>query len=366
MYKHMTLFATAVVGILSVSCDHNDDNVPDGPDRLELVFADDTYQLTGVAITAEGRLFTNYPLWSSTYQYALVESKEGNQVSPYPNESMNSWQNGQPGMDKWVCVQAVYCDDQNYLWIVDPAAPMMETVVPDGPKLVKINPQTNTIERTFSLDSITSDTSYVNDVRVDTERGFAYMTNSSEGGILVIDINSGAMKQVLQNHYSVRSDPNYTFVVDGKELTKDGKPVKMHSDGIALTPDGEWLYYKPLTDDKLYRIATERLRNMTLAESDLEAAVEDLGHFTTTDGMTFDQNGNLYLGDIQQSRIMRISPTHEMTEVIRDERLIWPDSYAVSKDGFLYISCSQIQKQPDYNEGVNKRTSPYTIYRMRL
>jgi hypothetical protein len=73
-------------------------------------------------------------------------------------------------------VQAVYCDDQNYLWIVDPAAPMMETVIPDGPKLVKINPQTNAIEKTFSLDSITSDTSYINDVRIDTKRGFAYMT----------------------------------------------------------------------------------------------------------------------------------------------------------------------------------------------
>ena len=45
--------------------------------------------------------------------------------------------------------------------------------------------------------------------------------------------------------------------------------------------------------------------------------------------------------------------------------LIWPDSYAIA-DGYLYITCSQINKQPDYNNGVNKRTSPYTVYRMKL
>jgi streptogramin lyase len=31
-------------------------------------------------------------------------------------------------------------------------------------------------------------------------------------------------------------------------------PAKFNSDGIALTPDGQWLYFKPLSDDKLYRI----------------------------------------------------------------------------------------------------------------
>jgi len=30
--------------------------------ELELQFSDNTYQLTGVAISKQGRLFTNYPL----------------------------------------------------------------------------------------------------------------------------------------------------------------------------------------------------------------------------------------------------------------------------------------------------------------
>jgi sugar lactone lactonase YvrE len=333
--------------------------------QLELVFSDNTYQLTGVAISAKGRLFTNYPLWSDTYKNALVEIKD-KQALPFPNEELNSWKEGQPGKNKWVCVQAVYVDDQDFMWVVDPASPKMNKVYEQSHKLVKLNLSNNSIERTYTFMGVADEKSYINDVRVDTKLQFAYLTNSGTGGIVVVDLNSGNARQVLQAHYSVHSDPNFKFIIDGKELTKDNVPVKMHSDGIALSPDGMWLYYKPLTDDKLYRVKTEDLRNESLNAQQLAGKVQDLGKFVTTDGMTFDPAGNLYLGDLQKSAIVKISPDLKMSTLIQDDRLIWPDSYSVSKDGYLYVSCSQIQKQPDYNQGVNKRTTPYTIYRIKL
>jgi sugar lactone lactonase YvrE len=360
------LLAVMSGGTLSSSCNWDHGNPPHPHRKLELVFSDSTYQLTGVAVSASGRLFTNYPRWSDIYRYALVETKPGNGVIPYPNAEMNSWQPGQNGENKWVCVQAVYIDEGDKMWVVDPAAPKMEAVYQNSYKLVKIDVRTGQVERSYPFDGVASSKSYVNDVRVDTARQFAYLTNSNEGGIFVVNLRSGAVKQVLQDHYSVKSDPAYTFVIDGKELRKNGQPVKINSDGIALTPDGDWLYYKPLTDDKLYRIRTEYLRSDSLSSAALGAKVEDLGHFTTTDGMIFDRQGNLYLGDLQRYRIVRIDPTLEMTTVVQDSLLIWPDSYHISKDGYLYISCSQIHKQPEYNNGVNKRTSPYTIYRYKL
>jgi sugar lactone lactonase YvrE len=146
---------------------------------------------------------------------------------------------------------------------------------------------------------------------------------------------------------------------------KEGRPVKFNSDGIALTPDGNWLYYKPTTDDKLYRIETAALRNWSLNDAALEKKVQDLGHFVTTDGMIFDDRGNLYVGDLQRYSIIRIDPSLKLTTLVTDERLIWPDSYSIA-NGYLYISCSQIHKQPEYNNGVNKRVSPYTVYRLKL
>lgn len=332
---------------------------------LELVFEDHMHQLTGVAVSKKGRLFTNYPFWEGPHKYSLVEIIDGKQ-KPYPTEERNNWKEGEDGKNKWVCVQAVYIDDEDTMWVVDPACPQMKQVYQNSHKLVKINLETNTIERTYFFEGAASNKSYINDVRVDTQRGYAYLTNSNEGGILVVELESGNIRQILQDHHSVKSDPSYSFVMDGKELMKEGKPAKMQSDGIALTPDGNWLYYKPLTDDKLYRIRTEFLRDESLTDGEVAEWVEDLGPYTTTDGMIFDKKGNLYLGNLQTSTIMQVDKELKLTTILQDDSLIWPDSYSVSIDGFLYISCSQIHKQPEYNEGKNKRTSPYTIYKMKL
>src|SRR4051812_8523485 len=208
--------------------------------QLELLFEDDQYQLTGVAVSRKGRLFTCYPLWQGPHKYSLVEIVDG-KPRPYPNEEMNNWKQGDGGKTKWVCVQAVYIDDQDTMWVVDPACPQMKEVYQGSHKLVRINLSTNEVEQTYFFEGIASDKSYLNDVRVDTSKGFAYLTNSNEGGILVVDFASGKIRQLLQDHYSVKSDPSFTFQIDGHELMKEGKRAKMQSDGIALTPDGEWL-----------------------------------------------------------------------------------------------------------------------------
>src|ERR1700712_4737080 len=87
--------------------------------QLQQVFTDNTYQLTGVAVSAKGRMFVNYPLWSKIYKYAVVEVMPNGSVKPYPNLAMNSWTNGKDGKNAWVCVQAVYVDDNDFLWVVD-------------------------------------------------------------------------------------------------------------------------------------------------------------------------------------------------------------------------------------------------------
>jgi sugar lactone lactonase YvrE len=351
--------------LLLAACD---DEIPTHypPVKLEKVFSDSTYQLTGVAISKTGRLFTCYPYWSDIYQYAVVEIKDSVQKTPYPDVFMNSWKPGDNGLNKWVCAQAVYRDDENYLWVVDPASPKMQGVYQNSHKLVKINLADNSVLKTYSFAGVADEKSYVNDVRVDTKSKTAYLTNSNEGGILVVDLASGQSRQVLQGCSCVHTDSSYHFTVDGRELYKNGQVYKTQSDGIALTPDGQYLYFKPLTDDKLYRIKTAWLQDSKLSEAQLEAKVEYLGRYTTTDGMIFDKYGNLYLGDIEHYRIMRIDPKGSMTELIRDDRLIWPDSYSIDEEGYLYISCSQIQKQPDFNGGKSTRTSPYTIYRLHL
>jgi sugar lactone lactonase YvrE len=333
---------------------------------LEVVYQDSTYQLTGVAISKDGRLFTCYPLWSNTYKNAVAEITHGNPETPYPSQLMNSWVVGDSGMNKWVCAQAVYIDANNNLWVVDPASPYQRGVYENSQKLVEINLGTNTIMRTYPLTGVTDDQAYLNDVRVDVANNIAYITNSSEGGIVVVNLNTGAARQVLQGSSSVIADQTYILTIDGQQINKNGAPFYGNSDGLALAPDNSYLYYKPLTDHNLYRIPTADLQDTTLSPTVLSARVENLGTYVATDGMIMDQNGNLYLGDLEQHRIVKLDKNLKLTTVVQDSRLIWPDSYSISTDGYLYISCSQINLQPDFNNGANKRTTPYTIYKVKL
>ncbi|QEE50251.1 hypothetical protein FUA48_11880 [Flavobacterium alkalisoli] len=335
---------------------------------LEEVFSDSTYQLTGVAVSPDGRLFTNYPYWLEHHAASVVEIREGKPL-PYPDTGWNSFQKGDQGSDTFVCVQAVVADDKGYLWIVDAAGIGLGPVYKKANKVVKVRLSDNSIERIYRFpEQVVGTDSYLNDIRVDNTNGYAYMTSSSNGGIVVLNIVSGESRFVLHDSPSVKSDPSYHFTFNGKEFAMaDGSIPKIHSDGIALSPDKAWLYYKPLTDDKLYRVETKLLRDFATPLKTIAGNVQDLGHFVTTDGMVFDKAGNLYFGDLERSSIVKITPDLEMHTLITDpENLIWPDSYSVSQDGYLYISLSQIQLMPWFNNNVDKTEKPYRIVRLKI
>lgn len=336
--------------------------------QLEEVFADRTYQLTGVAVSPDGRVFTNYPYWLDQHRYSVVEIKEGKPV-PYPNAAWNSFTKGETGENTFVCVQAVVADEKGYLWIVDAAGIGLGPVYQKSNKVLKVNLATNQVERIYRFpESVAGKDSYINDIRIDNEQGYAYMTSSSNGGIVVFNIQTGESRLVLHDSPSVQSDPTYHFTVDGREFTKaDGSIPKINSDGIALSPDKAWLYYKPLTDNKLYRIHTTLLRDFKTPLTALADSVQPLGSFVTTDGMEFDQTGNLYVGDLEKSRIVKITPDLKMHTIVEDaSKLIWPDSYSISSDGYLYISASQIQRMPWFNANTNRTTYPYKIFRIKI
>lgn len=336
--------------------------------KLEQVFADSTYQLTGVAITGGNRLFINYPYWLDTHSYSVVEIRNG-RPTPYPNAEWNSFKKGQDGQNKFVCVQAVVADDKGFLWVVDAAGIGLGKVYQNSNKVVKINLATNLVERIYRFPAtVAGQEVYLNDIQVDNQSGYAYMTNSNSGGIVVLNLNSGESRMVLAHSTSVKSDPVYHFSPLGTELKKgDGSALKVNSDGIALTPDHSYLYYKPLTDNRLYRIKTALLRQFKISDDVLNKNVEDLGRVTTTDGMIFDKQGNLYVGDLEKNSILKITPDLKVQSIITDdEKLLWPDSYSISQDGYLYITSSQIHLMPWFHSGVDKFKKPFGVYRIKI
>ncbi len=204
--------------------------------------------------------------------------------------------------------------------------------------------------------------SYLNDVRVDTKRQIAYMTDSGLGAIIVLDLRTGTARRVLDSSPSVKAE-DIKIVIDGKRwgVQPDGSVRKVHSDGIALDKGGDYLYYQALTGRTLYRVATKDLRNEKLKSKELNAKLEQVAKTCVADGIEFGADGFLYITAIEDSAIKRLNVSaaeKSLDTVIKDARLVWPDSLSMRGDGFIYVTCSQI------NLGT-KPPTPYKIFRFK-
>ncbi|RPD49639.1 hypothetical protein DNI29_02230 [Hymenobacter sediminis] len=361
------LLTTGLAALLLLGgCTSNDDDDVAAPTLTNLNLAlapvaTSTVQWTGVAVTQQGRVFANFPrMETDTIPYSVAEVS-GTQATPFPDAEWNTWNRTLPPQNRFVCVQSVYVDANNFLWVLDAASPKMQGVVPGGAKLLKFDPTTRQLVQRFDFDeTVAFPTSYLNDVRVDTQNNFAYITDSGAGALIVVNLATKKARRLLGNHPSTKSE-NLILTVEGRVWRNaSGELPSIDSDGIALSPDRAYLYYHALTGRPLYRIATQYLRDENLPPTQLPQRIELLGNTNPPDGMIFDPAGNLYLTDIQNNAVTRITPSGELQLVAQDNQLKWPDSFSVGPDNSLYVTTSQLHIPR------KERTEPYRILKMTL
>jgi hypothetical protein len=127
-------------------------------------------RITGIAVSASGRKFSNYPpaLDPTDTKYTVAELKSNNTEVPYPSAEINSPPGGQINytaypatganyQDYLIGVQSVVVDPADRLWILDTgrASTPNGTMVPatyGGPKLIGVDLQTDRIFKTIVFD----------------------------------------------------------------------------------------------------------------------------------------------------------------------------------------------------------------------
>jgi sugar lactone lactonase YvrE len=309
-------------------------------DNFQLTeFAYSGYKWTGVAVSQEARVFVNYPRWS-TIPYSVCELIDS-QLVKYPNDEWNMWTGSTPPENHFVCVQSVYIDDEDFLWVLDPAS-IGGNVVEGGAKLIKVDLETDSVIQIIYFDnSITSGESYLNDVRIDTERGFAYITDSGKGAIIVVNLTNGTSRRLLDHHYSTKAEFS-TLSINGQTIN-----FEIHSDGLALDSVRNFLYYKALTGNSLYKIETEILRDTNLTNIQVESAVEFVIETLPCDAIEFHPDGKLFFTAIEENAIYYLTPSLDFTVALTDNRLKWPDSFSITPNGEIYVTTSRIYFPPD-------------------
>lgn len=324
-------------------------------------------QHAGVTISQTDRLFVNFPRWVDVPTPSVAEVVADGTLVPYPNEEMNAWdlEPGDSARDHFVSVQSVVVYD-DALWILDPASPYFRAVVPGGAKLVRVDLATNEVARTYHFDDESAPVkSYFNDVRF--ADGQAYISDSGLGAIVVVDLDTGKTRRLLEDHPSTKVEPGVEPMIGGRPWKfANGKVPQVHIDGIAVDPEREYVYYKPLVGLTLYRVPIAALLDESLTSSALGDRVERVADTEPTDGLEFDPEGNLYLTSLEENAIKVLRPDGRIELVASATDFQWPDSIAITRDGDLIFSTAQFHQLPDFNGGEDKRTQPYKIFRLKL
>jgi hypothetical protein len=111
-------------------------------------------QPTGIAVSSENRIFVSFPRWGRDPLYSVAEVLPEGSLRPYPDLSWNSWDKpgGKQPAAQFVCVQSVFVDNDDNLWILDPASPSFKGVVKGAAKLVKVNLAEDRVEQVIVFD----------------------------------------------------------------------------------------------------------------------------------------------------------------------------------------------------------------------
>ncbi|MCD2517020.1 major royal jelly family protein [Massilia sp. G4R7] len=252
------------------------------------------HQVTGVTVSERGRIFVNFPRWTEDAPVSVAEVLKDGSLRPYPDERWNAWRNVRRDeldpAQHWVCVQSVVADGRGSVWVVDPAAPAVDGLVPRGPKLVRIDLATDRVAQVIPFgQDVAIPGSYLNDVRFSNDGKYAYLTDAGQrGALVVVELASGKARRVLDGHPS----------------TQPEKGVVVRTDGLWIGRGGDTLYLTSIEDNAI------------------------------------------------KARRLSQGPDGALRTVVRDPRLRWPDTFSQGPDGALYVTSSRIQDSAFFNRAA--------------
>jgi sugar lactone lactonase YvrE len=346
--------------------------------ELEIVHLFHGAMPTGVSVSCTGRIFVNFPRWGDDVEFTVAEIRDG-ELFAYPSQAFNDYSSAADPRTL-VSVQSIVVDPADRLWILDTGSPMFESTSPGGPKLVRVDLDRDEVAQTIVFPSdVALSTTYLNDVRFDLRRGragAAFITDSSDqgrNGLIVVDLATGQSWRRLDDHPSTKGQapPELRMIVEGRQFLHRGpdgstSPLTIGSDGIAISADGERLYYCALSSRRWWSVSVEALLDRDLDDNAVAATVIDEGDKGSAgDGMETDAAGRLYVTDGEHNAIHRRLADGTWETVVHDERLLWPDTLSVAADKYLYVTANQFYRQAMFR-GTDERRKPYVLFRTRI
>lgn len=323
----------------------------------------------GLSVTPNGRLFVSFPNYNGDGYMAVAEVKDG-KLSPYPDRK---WNERRSYDSSFLRVQDLFVDADDNLWVLDSKPSPSGNIFRDDTdgntgkfKLVCINTRTDRVVKVFQFGDLDKMHSALNDVRIDTQKDFAYLSDPGLKGIVVLNLKTGASTVRFKDSKYTTAD-DIILKYEGQEMINaSGKPFSSAVNGIALTHDFRYLYFKPINKQNLFRIKTAYLTDKSKTDKELLEKVEDVGSVGVTHGLIADKKGNIYLTTSEKYAITYLTPGGQLKTLVKDKNILWPDSMGIDGNGYLYFTCAQLQLLPQWNSGTDRTEYPYRAYKVKM
>jgi sugar lactone lactonase YvrE len=322
--------------------------------------------MQGVKSDSQGNLYVSTARWGGPEVPAtlskLVKKNGKWALQPYPSKDMN-----QAGNPK--ALQAVLgfeIDKNDIMYILDQGHIAGQPSAPGAEKIILWDIKKNREIQRYEFSDVDSDKkcSFLNDVAIDLDNNFVYITDSGifcdplKGGLIAYDIKNNRARRVLDATVFTNDEVGFTFRIDNRPVLKKS-PMRTGADGIALSGDRKTLYWTNLTGNRLYGIDTSLLRDFSASESKIRTAVRLIQNLpSNTDGLTSDRK-NLYLTALQLNCVMRRNEkTGELVNHICHPEMVWPDTLSIGPGGSLYILSNHLHLWVDGDMNFNDPPVP--------
>lgn len=314
-----------------------------------------------ITVSSDGRVFFSFHPEAGSASAVRVAELVAGKAQPFPDEAWQQSRREGPWFHSPLSLRA---DSKGWLWVLDHA-----NYGAGKPAISAFDIKTRElVHRHVFPQSIVPQGSLLNDFAIDEARGFIYIADTGafnfDPALIIYEIATKSARRVLVDHFSVK-EMNQTMIVEGQSQSLFGLPLRVANDSIALSADGEFLYYGPMTGDSLYRLPTSLLSNPRRDSAALAGSVRRHCAKPASDGIAVDGRGRIYFTAIERDGIGVRLEDGRLEMLVQDPKLLsWPDGLSVH-GGFLYITVSRLHHCFAERASVVSR-APFHILRVPL
>ncbi len=307
-----------------------------------------------IAVSKHGRIFMSNHFFYDP-QYRIVEINQDGSATPYPNITLSQSLNP---------VLGVIVDSKNILWMLETASGKDR-----AGRLIGWDIGKQALYRMIYLSPpVIPENSFLNDLAVDRKNQAIYITDTAgehNSALIVVDLKTGETRRVLHGS-SFTVPEKIEMQIDGNTVTVNGKPARIGVNPITIDHQGKWVYFAPMTGTTLYRVKTKDLLNKSLSDTQLQKRIEAYAPKPISDGITIDNDNNIYITDITANAVGYIDKKRKYHVLFQDdEKFSWADGFSTGPDNEIFLTVNKLHKSPPLNNGQNDSGGKYYILKFK-